>query len=172
MEPKIDSKILECFAPAINAETKILVIGTMPGVASLKAAEYYAHPRNAFWKIISRLFNNGKEFQNYQEKISCILAHGIGLWDNLQNCIREGSLDSNIKNAVPNDFETLLAHHHINKLLFNGQKSFEFFKRYHGKLLETTAFETMPSTSPANATISFEKKMAIWQKALIIQNIN
>lgn len=167
MEQKVIPKILECFAPSINAQTRILVIGTMPGAASLAATEYYAHPRNAFWKIISQLFNNGKEFQSYQEKISCALAHGIGLWDNLQNCVREGSLDSNIKNAVPNDFETLLANHHIAKLLFNGQKSFEFFKRYHRKLLETTAYEIMPSTSPANATLSFEKKLALWKKALI-----
>lgn len=167
MEQKITPEILECFAPSINTETKILVIGTMPGVASLEAAQYYAHPRNAFWKIIAQLFNKGKDFQSYQEKISCTLTHGIGLWDNLQNCIREGSLDSNIKNAVPNDFETLVANHHIVKLLFNGKKSFEFFKRYHGKLLEKTAYEILPSTSPANATLSFEKKLALWKKALM-----
>ena len=167
MEQKIKSEILQSFPPLANSQTKILVIGTMPGVASLDAAQYYAHPRNAFWKIIAQVFNHGAEFQSYPEKINCALAHGIGLWDNLQNCIREGSLDSNIKNAVPNDFETLLQKYNITKLLFNGQKSFEFFKRYHGKLLETTAYEVMPSTSPANATLSFEKKLAVWKKALI-----
>lgn len=167
MEQKIKSEIRQSFPPLANSKTKILVIGTMPGVASLEAAQYYAHPRNAFWKIIAQVFNNGAEFQNYQEKINCALAHNIGLWDNLQNCIREGSLDSNIKNAVPNDFETLLQKYNITKLLFNGQKSFEFFKRYHGKLLETVAYEVMPSTSPANATLSFEKKLAVWKKALI-----
>lgn len=167
MEQKIKTEILQSFPPLADTETKILVIGTMPGIASLKAAQYYAHPRNAFWKIMSQVFNNGADFQSYQEKINCALAHGIGLWDNLQNCIREGSLDSNIKNAVPNDFETLLQKYHITKLLFNGQKSFEFFKRYHGKLLETAAYEIMPSTSPANAILSFEKKLAVWKKALI-----
>lgn len=167
MEQKIKSEILQSFPPLANSQTKILVIGTMPGIASLEAAQYYAHPRNAFWKIIAQVFNHGAAFQSYQEKINCALAHGIGLWDNLQNCIREGSLDSNIKNAVPNDFETLLQKYNIMKLLFNGQKSFEFFKRYHGKLLETTAYEVMPSTSPANATLSFEKKLAVWKKALI-----
>ena len=167
MEQKIKSEILQSFPPLADSQTKILVIRTMPGVASLEAAQYYAHPRNAFWKIIAQVFNNGAEFQSYQEKTNCALAHGIGLWDNLQNCVREGSLDSNIKNAVPNDFETLLQKYNITKLLFNGQKSFEFFKRYHEKLLETTAYEIMPSTSPANATLSFEKKLAVWKKALI-----
>lgn len=117
----------QSFAPLINSSTKILVIGTMPGIASLEAAEYYAHPRNAFWKIIASLFNEGVDFKNYREKKDCLLSHEIGLWDSLQSCIRKGSLDSDIKNACPNDFETLLKSYPVKKLVFNGNKAFEFF---------------------------------------------
>lgn len=155
----------QSFAPLIDEKTKILIIGTMPGIASLDAAEYYAHPRNAFWKIISETFNNGQMFQSYEKKKNCLLAHGIGLWDNLQYCERNGSLDSNIRKEVPNDFETLLAQYpKVQKLLFNGQKSFQFFKKYHSGLLEELEYYTLPSTSPANATLCFDTKLAEWQK--------
>lgn len=156
----------ESFAPLISHTTKIIVVGTMPGVASLEAQEYYAHPRNAFWKIIAILYHHGKDFKDYDAKKDCLLRHGIGLWDSLQSCSREGSLDSDIKNACPNDFEKLLKDYPVAKLIFNGNKAFEFFKRFHKQILETTAYEIMPSTSPANATISFDKKLERWCSAL------
>lgn len=156
----------QSFAPLINSSTKILVIGTMPGIASLEAAEYYGHPRNAFWKIIASLFNEGVNFKNYSEKKDCLLSHEIGLWDSLQSCSRKGSLDSDIKNARPNDFETLLKSYPVKKLVFNGNKAFEFFRRFHKELLETITYEIMPSTSPANATINFDTKLKKWRLAL------
>lgn len=156
----------QSFAPLINSSTKVLVIGTMPGIASLEAEEYYGHPRNAFWKIIASLFNDGVDFKDYDEKKACLLSHEIGLWDSLQSCSRKGSLDSDIKNACPNDFETLLCEYKIKKLIFNGQKAFEFFRRFHKEVLETIDFEIMPSTSPANATINFDNKLKKWRLAL------
>lgn len=159
--------MLKSFDYIINKKTHTLVIGTMPGVASLAAAEYYAHPRNAFWTIISDIFNDGHAFKNYQEKISCLLKFGIGLWDNLQYCEREGSLDGNITNELPNDFETLLWQNpQIKCLLFNGQKSFAFFKKYHEPLLHQVEWRLMPSTSPANARLTYDDKLKIWQSAL------
>lgn len=157
----------QSFAPLINSSTKILVIGTMPGIASLEAAEYYGHPRNAFWKIIASLFNDGVDFKDYDEKKACLLSQEIGLWDSLQSCSRKGSLDSDIKNARPNDFETLLKSYPVKKLVFNGNKAFEFFRRFHKEILESIDFEIMPSTSPANATISFDKKLALWKSVLL-----
>lgn len=156
----------QSFAPLINQTTKIIVVGTMPGVASLEAQEYYAHPRNAFWKIIAALYHNGESFKDYTAKKSCLLSHNIGLWDSLQSCSREGSLDSDIKNACPNDFEKLLNDYPVAKLIFNGNKAFEFFKRFHKQILENISYATMPSTSPANATISFDEKLEKWKKAL------
>ena len=80
----------------------------MPGEASLAADKYYAHPRNAFWKIMADVLNNGKPFENYTEKLNCLKAHHIGLWDNLKYCERKGSLDSDIKEEYPNDIAEML----------------------------------------------------------------
>ncbi len=160
------SKKLYCFAPLVDKNTKILVIGTMPGVASLQAAEYYAFKHNAFWTIIFKL--TGTETQNYTEKIKLLRKLHIGLWDNLKVCEREGSLDSDIKQAEPNNFEKLLWDFpNIKKLLFNGQKSFAFFKKYHPELLQKYEYAVLPSTSPANARLSFEQKFTLWRQALI-----
>lgn len=162
--------MIKSFPPLIDNTSKILIIGTMPSVMSLEAEEYYAHPRNAFWKIIGSLYNNNANFSDFSEKRKSILSNRLALWDNLQFCERNGSLDSNIKNMIPNDFETLLKNHsNICRLVFNGQKSFQIFKRFHPKLLETYQYFVLPSTSPANASISFEKKFNLWQKALEIK---
>lgn len=160
--------MIECFPPIIDNNAQILIIGTMPSVKSLNAAEYYAHPRNAFWKIIATLFNNGADFSDFTEKKACILKNHLALWDNLKFCERNGSLDSNIKNMIPNDFETLLQKHsNIRCLIFNGQISFQIFKKFHPELLETYQYFILPSTSPANASLSFDKKLVLWQKALL-----
>lgn len=159
--------MLKSFKCLIDDKTRILVVGTMPGRASLAANEYYAYSRNAFWPIIADTFNQGKEFKSYSEKISCLRSNAIGLWDNLKYCEREGSLDSNILNESPNDFETLLTQNpQIKTLLFNGQKSFAFFKKYHAPLLEKIDWQVLPSTSPANAQICFSDKLSRWRLAL------
>lgn len=116
--------MIRSFPPIINSETEILIVGTMPSVKSLEAQQYYAHPRNAFWKIIAALYHQGAEFADFQEKKACLLANRLGL--------REGSLDSAITDEQPNDFNTLLAEHPaVRRLLFNGQPAFKFFKKYH-----------------------------------------
>lgn len=159
--------MIECFPPIIDENAQILIIGTMPSVKSLDRKEYYAHPRNAFWKIIAKLYNNGSDFSDFAEKKTCILKNHLALWDNLRFCERNGSLDSDIKNMIPNDFETLLKNYpHIYRLIFNGQKSYQFFKRFHPELLEKYQYFVLPSTSPANATLSFDKKLSFWQEAL------
>ncbi len=164
--------MLQCFPPLIDDNAQILIIGTMPSVKSLDRKEYYAHPRNAFWKIIATLFNNGSDFSDFAEKKACILKNHLALWDNLKFCERQGSLDSNIKNMIPNDFETLLkTHPHISHLIFNGKKSFQIFKKFHPNLLEKYPYFILPSTSPANATLSVDKKFSLWQDALLKKNL-
>lgn len=121
--------MIRSFPPIINSETEILIIGTMPSVKSLEAQQYYAHPRNAFWKIIAALYHQGAEFADFQEKKACLLANRLGLWDSLQLCLREGSLDSAITDEQPNDFNTLLAEHPaVRRLLFNGSRPSNFSK--------------------------------------------
>lgn len=157
----------QCFNFLLDKNTKILIIGTMPGEASLKAGQYYAHPRNCFWRIIADSLNNGVAFSDYKAKTHFLCAHGIGLWDNLKFCYRQGSLDSQIRQEIPNDFESLLPKYpNIKVLLFNGQKSFAFFKKYHPLLLSQISYQILPSTSPANAAMSYAAKLSAWQQAL------
>ena len=162
--------MLKSFPPEINEHTQKMVIGTMPGVVSLEKQQYYAHNSNLFWKFVSEIFNEGKPFEDYQEKIDCLLKNGIGLWDSLQSCLREGSLDSNIKDEVPNNFKQLLQDNpKIALLLFNGQKAYKFFKRHHEEILEKINYVILPSTSPANASIPFQTKFEEWKKALLAE---
>lgn len=159
---------VKSFKPEIDNQTKILILGTMLGEASLAADKYYAHPRNAFWKIMADVLNNGKPFENYTEKLNCLKAHHIGLWDNLKYCERKGSLDSDIKEEYPNDIaEMLKKHPSIEQILLNGKKSEAFFKKYQSALLPKINVRTMPSTSPANARLSYDKKCEIWKDSLL-----
>ncbi len=137
----------------------------MPGQASLDAQEYYAHPRNQFWRIIFDLFENGRCPTNYADKQAVILKHGLGLWDTLATCRRKGSADAHITCQKPNDFPALFARFpHIHTLLFNGAAAFAFYKRAFG--LPSCTFVQLPSTSPAHAARSYEEKKACWQAAL------
>ncbi len=159
--------MLKSFAPVIDDETEVMVIGTMPGEASLKAQEYYAYKHNLFWKIVAELLGGGAAFEDYESKLSCLRQAHIGLWDNLQYCERKGSLDSHIKNAQPNDFEALLRRFpKVRRLVFNGQQSYKFFKKFHPQLMAQFECVAAPSTSPANASVSAGDKLAAWRKAL------
>ena len=162
--------MIRSFAPVIDQKTRFLILGTMPGEVSLAAGEYYAHRRNIFWKMMSLYFNNGRVWADYAEKISMLLEHGVGLWDNLESCDRVGCLDSHIRNARPNDIGGLLQRYPgVEKVLFNGQKSYEFFKKYqHLPPEKSYDLVALPSTSPANAGISFEEKCRRWAEALQI----
>lgn len=153
--------MITSFAPYINSDTEILILGTMPGIASLEKQEYYAHPRNHFWKIIYTLFNNMPINAIFDEKIKFLELNRIGLWDVLQNCERKGSLDIHIKNQTENDFDALFQKYpSINKIIFNGKESHKYFLKKFGQK-EGITYYVMPSTSPAN-TMSFENKLKIW----------
>lgn len=158
--------MLKSFSPVINAHSRILIIGSMPGEASLKAGQYYAHPRNQFWQIMFDCLENGRTPANYEDKLHTILSHKIGLWDSLAYCERSGSLDSAIRSATPNDFPSLFKQYpQVHSLLFNGQASAQHFKRAFGNFLDKQVY-LLPSTSPAHAARTYEQKKIIWQKAL------
>ncbi len=147
------------FPPIANSQSKILILGTMPGKDSLKYNQYYAHSRNAFWKIMFTLFNT--PFSNdYETKQTLLLENNIALWDVLKACKRESSLDSDILEEEPNDLKLFLTSHpQIHHLFFNGQSSFNFFKTYIKEV--ALPYTLLPSTSPAY-TISLEKKLKEW----------
>lgn len=158
------------FPPIVAENAQVLILGSMPGVKSLEAAEYYAHPRNAFWPIMAMIFDAGN-FKNYQDKTAFLLANRIALWDVLQHCTRPGSLDNAIKNdtIVINDFANFLTmHQKISHVFFNGGKAeMEFRKRVQPVLsqniTERLTLTRLPSTSPAMASLSIAQKCAAWR---------
>ncbi|MDH3636234.1 MAG: DNA-deoxyinosine glycosylase [Gammaproteobacteria bacterium] len=159
------------FEPIIGRRPRILILGSMPGVASLEAIQYYAHPRNAFWPIMSELFGIDHR-ADYEARVAELTKQPLILWDTLQACQRPGSLDSNIdvKTASANDFAALLQRFPgIRAILFNGATSERYFRQLVLPTLPTTlelALLRMPSTSPAHAGMSFEQKLAAWRQLL------
>lgn len=156
--------MIHSFPPAVNRNTRVLVIGSMPGEASLKAQEYYAYKYNQFWQIAFDVFAAGRAPKNYEDKIHTLLSNRVGLWDALAACERTGSLDGNILHPVPNDFPALFTKFpHIRTLLFNGQAARNHFKRAFGDMGKTCL--TLPSTSPAHASRSYTDKREAWSRA-------
>jgi TDG/mug DNA glycosylase family protein len=161
---------LYCFEPIVNRTSTVLILGSMPGQASLAANEYYAHPRNAFWAIMGELVGAYPRL-SYTERIGILRASGIALWDVLASCTRTGSLDSDIRqdSAVTNDFNSLFLNHQgITRVFFNGAKAEKFFlKQVHPALQpDKLQYRRLPSTSPANAGISYAQKLIAWQSVI------
>ena len=151
--------------PLVSSDTRLLILGSFPGVASLAAQQYYGHPQNHFWKILQAIWPDSpikSGVSSYQNRSEWILAKGLGVWDVYAACEREGSLDSKIRNAVVNDFAGLRqACPNLEAIAHNGGESFKHSK--HTLLLGLPVYK-LPSTSPANASWSFERKLAAWRE--------
>ena len=155
--------MIQSFDPIIGKNPKILILGTMPGKESLRQQQYYGHPRNAFWKILSSIFE--VPFSNeYQEKKMFVKKHNIVIWDVCKFADRKSSLDSDIKNEIPNAIGDLIERNPtIQRIGFNGQKAASLYDKYVNRISEIQYF-TLLSTSPANARFSFEEKKNDWKK--------
>ena len=152
------------FPPIADQNSRILILGSMPGVESLRKQQYYAHPQNQFWKIIYDLFATPLE-QDYEKKVDFLRSKGIALWDVIENCYREGSSDAKIKEEKPNAIPKLLEQYpRIKCLLFNGTKAYDSYRKMIG-FTEGWLYEKLESTSPAN-TKSYEFKLKNWRKIL------
>lgn len=152
--------------PIVDDKTRVLVVGSMPGVQSLEKQQYYGNARNHFWPIIGEVFQ--EEIPTvYRERIALLKKYGVGLWDTIQSCERKGSLDATIRNEVPNDFRWLFeTYPQIELVLFNGGKAFDVFKKQVGlDILTGRSYEKMPSTSPipGKNIKSFDEKVMVWQ---------
>jgi TDG/mug DNA glycosylase family protein len=162
---------IEGFPPIAQPDARVLVLGSMPGIASLRAGEYYGHPRNAFWRIVAERYAFDPNAP-YETRVSLVQHAGLAVWDVLKYCVRSGSLDSAIRHQgiVPNSFSHFFdTHTCIKRVCFNGTQSAALFKRYvMASLANPHQYEwrVLPSTSPANAAMSFEKKLAIWHASI------
>jgi TDG/mug DNA glycosylase family protein len=159
--PQTLSPLLTGLPPSIGPDTRILILGSFPGEASLQAQQYYAHPRNQFWPLLSAVLGEDLRKLDYPERLRALQRHHIGLWDVIAACAREGSLDSAIRNAQSNDFAVLKQLcPQLRLVCFNGKTSGKFEPQFARAGFRTLV---LPSSSPANAQWSFDEKLAAWQ---------
>lgn len=161
---------IHSFPPVVDRYAQLLILGSMPGVASLQRQQYYAHPQNVFWRIMSDLFGTPNEMP-YHERLAAIQRQGIAIWDVLGSCERQGSLDSDIveSSIEPNDIAGLMSNYTgIRRLCFNGRKAESSFRRHIGqaRLPRAVELRPLPSTSPAHAGVSYAAKLQAWAAAL------
>jgi hypoxanthine-DNA glycosylase len=152
---------LNGLAAVASRDARLLVLGSFPSVASLQAQQYYAHPRNQFWPILSALWRIDLAAMGYAARIACVKRQGLAIWDVYAQCRREGSLDSAIEDARPNDLATLARRlPRLTAIAHNGGESARAMR-----LTRTLGLPVhrLPSTSPANASWSFERKLAAWR---------
>jgi TDG/mug DNA glycosylase family protein len=159
--------LIHSFAPISSPIANIIILGSMPGRASLLAGQYYAHPRNSFWPIMGDLIGAGPNLK-YELRTHRLKSAGIALWDVLACCARESSLDAGIDKSsiIPNDFESFfLAHPSITHVFFNGATAEKCFQTYVKPSLKLRSlhYQRLPSTSPANASISYNRKLEAWE---------
>lgn len=159
---------IHSFAPVSNADARVLILGSMPGKKSLEQNQYYAHPSNAFWKIMGDLVGAFPSLP-YEERLCILKSSGIALWDVLASCERETSLDSHIRKESTNDFASFFARHpHITQAFFNGSKAEQCFIKFvqDKQALPPLKFRRLPSTSPAHAGMRYEGKLQAWRAAI------
>lgn len=156
--------MLHSFSPVISKSSTLLILGSMPGAISLSKHEYYGNPRNHFWPIMYELFNEPMA-DSYEQRLLFLLDKKIALWDVIQNCERDGSLDSAIKQEEINDFDSLFAQYPaIKTVLFNGTKAYQSYKKYRG-FSDDRLYLTLPSTSPTPSRYikTMGDKLVKWQ---------
>lgn len=157
------------FPPIAAPGARILVLGSLPGARSIAAQQYYAHPQNAFWRVMKDVFGVDGD---YEERCDALRRHGIALWDVLHSSVRPGSMDADIRmqSAAVNEFASFFAQYErIERVLCNGQKAGQIFNRRVAPELERSPpVRILPSTSPAFAAMGYDTKLKVWREALTI----
>jgi hypoxanthine-DNA glycosylase len=147
----------------IARSSRLVILGSFPGEASLRAGQYYGHPRNHFWPLLSAIWGIDLVARPYAQRLAELRARGLGLWDVYASCRRDGSLDQAIEDAEPNDLASLRRRApHLELVAHNGGESARSAALLHALGLATLR---LPSSSPANASWTFERKLAAWRAA-------
>ncbi|MDD0811860.1 DNA-deoxyinosine glycosylase [Curvibacter sp. RS43] len=155
---------LQGLAPVLNADTRLLILGSFPGVRSLALQQYYGHPQNQFWRILGTLWQVDLRALDYPQRLQALLSRGVGLWDVYAACEREGSLDADIRQAQLNDLASLRQRcPSLALIAHNGGESFRHAR--HTRALGLPVCR-LPSSSPANASQRLEHKVQAWGEAL------
>jgi TDG/mug DNA glycosylase family protein len=163
--------IVNSFGYVANPDARVLILGSMPGKVSLAKQQYYGHAQNLFWPFMDEIFGIDTNLA-YEQKLALLQSNGIALWDVMQECERNSSLDSEIleHSIKPNDFnDFFLSYPAIRHIFFNGTKAELSFRKYvlrANNQLGYLQLIKLPSTSPANASISRTKKLEEWRKVI------
>ena len=150
--------------PVFDENSHILILGSFPSVSSREARFFYGHPQNRFWRVLAGVYGEPLP-ETVPEKRALLLAHGLALWDVAAECDIEGSADSSLSSAVPNDLTEILARCDIRRILVNGRTAQRLYQRLLQPALSRAA-EYLPSTSPANAAWSLPRLTEEWRRAL------
>ena len=163
-------RLSQGFPPIAQPDAKVLILGSLPGRMSLQMQQYYAHPHNAFWKLIAAIFDADAAWP-YARRVQVLVRNHIALWDVLEAAERPGSLDSSIvhASALANDFAKFYrAHPRIRRVFFNGRKAEQMYRRFVltglGEEFSYIRYAGLPSTSPAHAGMTFAKKLDRWSR--------
>lgn len=154
--------IVHPFPPLYDADSEILILGSLPSVKSREQQFFYGHPQNRFWKVIAAITEE-KLPETIDEKKKLLLCHHIALWDTIDCCDIIGSSDSSVKNVMPTDVEPIIHSTRITKVFCNGSTAGKYYAKYQQKRTGLEAV-TLPSTSPANAAFSLERLIAEWSR--------
>ena len=153
------------FPPVARSDARVLILGSMPSVESLRRSFYYAHPRNAFWPMMAEILGEARP-ESIEEKAAMLTRHRIALWDTVESCERAGSLDSDMRSARANDFAAFYGRcPEIRFVFFNGAAAEQLYRRLVARRDDARSFFRLPSTSPAY-TLRYEEKKAAWERAL------
>ena len=156
----------KAFEPIVFPNSEILILGTMPGEKSLELQQYYGNRGNQFWKLLFTILEEPFSL-DYSERIALLKKYKIALWDVLQYCEREGSLDSNIKNEQFNDFNAFYEkNNQIKYVFFSSKKAAAYYDKYKGRE-DVLSYDVLPSPSGANATKTFVEKLEIWKEKML-----
>lgn len=159
------------FGPVFDEHSKILILGSFPSVKSREQNFYYGHPQNRFWRVLLLVCKKqGETVETIEQKKKFLLENRIALWDVIESCDIKGSSDSSIKNIKVNDLNVILKKSKIEKIILNGKKSHELYKKYYSDMDMPNSVQ-LPSTSPANAAWSLEQLIEVWGKEISITDI-
>ncbi len=147
--------------PIWDCNSRILILGSFPSVKSREMAFFYGHPQNRFWKVIANIYEEELP-KTIDEKKEMLLKNKIAIWDVIKSCDIIGSADNSIKNVVPNNLDIIFKNANIENIYVNGNQALNLYNKYLLPIIKIKA-TLLPSTSPANATYSFEKLCTIWQ---------
>ena len=160
-----DKMILEHnFEPIVNKDSKVLILGSFPSVKSRENNFYYGNDKNRFWRILSEYLSIDLPV-TIDDKKKLLISNNIAIWDTIKSCEIKASDDSSIKNVKVNDIYSLISRYNIKNIVFNGNAAYKFYKKYIGNI-EGVQEYILPSTSPANARITYDELFKIWEITL------